>query len=402
MAKLGKTRNWRYHPKEIYMKKFIALIVIWILFVIFVVTRTVISNRSNKELDSFVRNSSTLRCGDQPSRQANLINAENPSLRRLGELEQKCGTSATSQLMIFTVMPKDRTVAKQLASQVAQTLVEFHNNQVTPLVVVEPTSDWGLIDFKEFQTGFYDEWINAFFVELKALGITDEMMGIWVPFPEANLPYWNHQNTSPSDFSANINRYVGILKKQFPKAKASILLNSATYPTDDFNWAQGEYLSLIPYVEGINKGLIDSFGLQGLPWMPSANQKGQPIFEPSEYLSQKMSSEAADYLGVKEIWFNTGTFAAKYTGEAEKKVIVPPSVRKQMLDKVIIEAEGLTRRGYNVTVNLFAEDKSQTAEATDWAYWGSEYTQNKNHESILLDFLKEIHVRKVTTSLFLR
>lgn len=384
------------------MKKILFLTIIWLFVVIYIVFRTVGDSQSNQQVETTLNAIKSTGCGSSPARSEGLSTSPNPSLRRLGELEQKCNTSATDSLMHFTIMPKDSKVAKELAQQMAQDLVEYSQHSITPIVIVEPDSDWGLVDFTEFNSGFWDSWIKDYFSELKNQGVTDEMMGVWVPFPEANLPFWNHQNTSPDDFSKAVNRYLGILRAEFPDTKTSILLNSATYETDDYNWADGEYRSLRPYVEDLDPELIDSFGLQGLPWMPPANESGQPIFDPNEYLNSQLAREAADIIGTKTIWFNTGSFAAKYTQDEEIKVIVPADIRKQMLEKVLQEALELKRQGYSVSINLFAEDKSNTPEATDWSYWGSNYTQRIDHELALLDFLREARQSATPVSFYLR
>ncbi len=384
------------------MKKVIFVLVLWMAFVAFIVAKTVSKNATNSQVEEALFQKKILSCGDKGSRSEVLRESQNPALRKLGELEAKCASSATNTLMYFTIMPKDSLTAKKLAEDTATVIKEYNQDDLKPLIVVEPTSDWGLVDFKEFETGFWDPWINAYFKDLKNLGIKDDMVEAWVPFPEANLPYWNHQNTAPSDFAMVVNRYLGIMKKYFPNAHGSILLNSATYATDDYNWADGEYLSLKPYVVGIKKEYVDSFGLQGLPWMPAANAKGNPIFEPAEFLNHKLAQKAADAIGVKKIWFNTGTFAAKYTSEPEKKDLIPASIRKEMLDKILNEADILEKAGYQVSVNLFSQDKSNEAEATDWAYWGSEYTANEGHMTALLQFLKDAKNKNVDVWLFLR
>lgn len=385
------------------MRKIIFLTFILSLFITYIVYRAVIQRGGTVETPLFVKAlEEEWGCSDQPPRTSLLQESLIPGIQSLSEVEERCQSRVETRLMLFTNMPKDALIAREQAVKMAVILRELYEYRIEPLVVVEPDSEWGLIDFGEFNTGFYDAWIEAYFEELKAQGITDAMMGTWVPFPEANLPYWNHNNAQPEDFTKVVNRYLGVLKEYFPEAKGSVLLNSATYETDDWKWSSGEYVSLRPYLEGLNKDYIDSFGYQGLPWISPATEADKPIFEPAEFLNQHLAEEAADILGTNKIWFNTGTFAAKYTQDEEDRVLVPASLRKQILDGVLDQARVLRQHGYVVTINLFSEDKTVTPEATDWSYWESDYTANPAHEVAFLDFIREVRHSGFELSLFLR
>ncbi len=83
------------------------------------------------------------------------------------------------------------------------------------------------------------------------------------------------------------------------------------------------------------------------------------------------SVEAAQALGTKTIWFNTGTFGRKYTLDRDSQVTVSASKRKDLLNGIDTEVLRAKAKGYEVTINLFAEDKSATSEATDWSYLSS-------------------------------
>lgn len=384
------------------MKKLIFILLIWCAIAAVAVVKTVQKQKISPEANKLIQSISGAGCSSEPPRDELFMSSTEPSIRRLGEYEKKCSSAVTNTLMYFTIMPKDNNVAKELAKQTSETIILMNKNGLKPLVIIEPDTAWGLIDFKEFNDGFYDRWIETYFKELKSYGIKDEMMGTWIPFPEANLPYWNHQNTKPSDFSKAVNKYLGILREVFPKARTGIMLNSATYPTDDYNWADGEYLSLVPYLENIDKGLVDTFGLQGLPWMSSADTVSREIFEPAEFLNIEIAEEAAKTIGVKDIWFNTGTFASKYASEPDKKVIVPAHIRKEILEKISIQADKLQKKGFTVSVNIFAEDKTNTAEATDWSYFGSNDTQNSAHEVAILNFIKDLYSKKIGLSLYIK
>lgn len=330
-----------------------------------------------------------------------LDTATDPHLQKLFEYQEVCGSFVTDRLMIFTDMPKDKNDSEAKAKAIAATLREFDKVGVIPIVIVEPVSEWGLIDFQEFGTGFYDEWIDDYFDTLKKEGITDKQMGIWVPFPEANLPYWNHGNASPEDFSLVVNKYLGTMKKYFPEAKGSVLLNSATYETDDFNWENGEYNSLVPYVSKIDKNLVDSFGIQGFSWMPPLDSsRSVGIFDAREYLNSRLAMEAADTLGVKEIWFNTGSFSAKYTLDEELTVTLTPSKRKDVLNGILSEVGVAKEKGYVVWINLFSEDKSQNTEATNWSYWKNHLDSSEPHRTVFSDFIIKANELNIPVALF--
>lgn len=338
-------------------------------------------------------------CSTQPKLGGVSASTE-PHLQKLAEYQSVCQSGVADELMLFADMPKDAIDATQRAKVLATTLNEFGVNGVRPLVMVEPVTDWGLIDFKEFDSGFYDQWLAIYFQTLKVNGVTEAEMGTWAPFPEANLPYWNNASATPKDFSNVVNRYLRIMKDTFPNAQGTVLLNSATYETTDFQWQNGEYISLREYVKGLDKTLVTSFGLQGFPWMPEASQTGPGIFDASEYLNYRLASEAADILGTKQIWFNTGTFQSKYTLDRERTVFVTPSKREDMLNGILNEALKLKDKGYVVRINLFSQNKSKDAEATDWSYWSTVTQSQSSHAPAFTTFARRLSQEQISLSLF--
>lgn len=339
------------------------------------------------------------RCSDK-AETPNLDKANDPQLKKMAEYQSLCGSLPASHVMIFSDMPKDDGEAKEKAKKMAATLKEFALYNVRPVVIIEPVTSWGYVDFEEFKTGFYTPWLATYFAELKAEGITDETMGIWAPFPEANLPYWNRNNATPEDFGAMVNIYLTTAKAMFPNLEASILLNSATYTADDFDWERGEYISLIPYVKTIQKGLVQSFGLQGFPWAPPANQTGQPIFDASEFLNYKLAQEAADTLGVKKIWFNTGTFKTKYADDELREKMVPPEKRADILTGILTQAQTLETKGYEVSISLFSENKNTATEATDWSYFTSNTIRTSPDSPVFTNFAARLNESKIDLWLF--
>jgi hypothetical protein len=216
------------------------------------------------------------------------------------------------------------------------------------------------------------------------------MMGMWVMFPEGNIPVWN--NVDPATFAANVTKTVKFQKKHFPSSGATILLDSQTYPSGT-SWSGGSYKSLLPYVKSIPSGLIDSFGLQGFPWSPPKGQEGA-LFDPNIYLQVDLAAEAARKLGANNIWLNTGTFGRAYAGTANE-VKVPALKRQTMLDGVITQANKLRAQDFNTSIHLFAENKAATPEGIDWSYLGIHET-----EAIFKTFVHDITITDHSIWLF--
>lgn len=323
-------------------------------------------------------------------------NSDEPVLSTLSNYQEVCKSFVTNRMMIFTDMPKDNLIAKSNAKKMAQRLFEFSKYSITPVVMVEPSSDWGLIDFQEFNTGFYDGWIQTYFKTLVDEGVTHEQIGIWVPFSEANIPLWNRAGSTPKDFAYGVNRYGKIILDSYPNAHVSVLLNSATYDNTDFDWLYGEYVSLKPYVEYLDKNIVKSFGLQGFPWVPKATSASNELIDASQFLNHKLAKEAAEIIGVNEVWFNTGTFSTKYASDEFEKVNVNYQTRKTILDDIAKEALSLENDGFNVWINLFSEDKSDSLEQTDWSY----FTGSEENKIIFKDFVRKLDREGVGFSLF--
>lgn len=343
--------------------------------------------------------SKSFKCSNSPAI-GGLDKAADTHLKHLSKYQEICHSSASNTLMIFGDMPNSDAEARDKAKYIADILKEFKKFNVNPLVIIEPVTSWGDIDFTEFETGFYDNWIHTYFESLKQNGVTNDSIGTWVPFPEANLPYWNRNNAQPDDFSAIVNKYLAIAHKTFPNIKGSVLLNSATYSADDFDWQNGEYISLVPYVKNLDKNLVQSFGLQGFPWAPPASGQGAGIFDASEFLNYKLAKEAADALGVKDVWFNTGTFSTKYYGDSARQITIDPQQRTDTLRGITIQALALKQAGYNVSVNLFAQNKSLQAEATDWSYFSNEIVLNSPNSPVFYTFASELNQNNIPLWLF--
>jgi hypothetical protein len=282
--------------------------------------------------------------------------------------------------------------------QVANKLKAFKQSGVTPIAVVEPYIKSGAMSYQEYLRGTYDPAVGVFFNALAAEGVTEDMMGIWVPFPESNTPSWNNKDTEPSDFGLVVNKYLGALKKQFPKAEGSILLNATTYEPTDTEYENGDYISLVPYIQNIDKKLVSSIGIQGFPWVSRATAQRREIFRAAEFLQVDRAIEAAQELRTRDIWFNTGSFASKYTLNPKEQVDIVPADRKAILEGILEELKRVRtfqQNEYRVFVNIFAEDKSKKQEATNWSYF-----MNEDNKEVFRDFVTQLRTANINLAIY--
>jgi hypothetical protein len=331
---------------------------------------------------------------------AGLSNAKSPSLKKLAIYQEACHSFATSTMMIFVGMPVSAQSAAQNAQTTSVTLKEFAHYGIRPLVMAEPTNyaNGVNIDFGKVAAGQYTSYIDDYFKDLQATGITDQEMGIWNPFPEANLPYWS--NNQPQYFAPDVNIYVSTLHKYFPTAQASIMLNAASYQTTDFNWQNGNYESLLPYVKGITPGSITYVGLEGFPWIPPQGQASTPILNAATFLNSSIIEETAAYMKVKNIWFNTGTFSEKYALDPNSIAYLNPQQRAAILTTVDGQALALTKQGFNVSVNLFSQNKTESSEETNWSYWSNNQPFTSRTTPVLTQFITELNQQHIGFWLF--
>ncbi|MEK7153749.1 MAG: hypothetical protein AAB834_07395 [Patescibacteria group bacterium] len=329
-------------------------------------------------------------CAAQATRHPGLVSASVSQLRKLAEYEHVCDAGVAERASFFVPTPKDAIEAVSYAADVAATLKEFAKQGVAPLVIIEPTGSSGNLDSKAYSGPLFRIVLDTYFAAIKANGITDQMMGMWVSFPEANIPVWDSVN--PDEFAANVNATVHAQKAFFPGSKASIMLDSKTYPLAT-SWENGKYVSLLPYVKGIDKGLIDSFGFQGFPWAPPADEGGSASYDPEVYLPVSLAIEAAKSLGVKDVWLNTGTFGTSYAKDPKKTVKLTPLQRQGMLNGVLALADTVRAAGLQPTLHIFAENKSSTEEGIDWSYWAKDQTIASPARSVFKTFVHDAAAR---------
>ena len=296
-----------------------------------------------------------------------LTEASDPKLRKLAQYQQVCGGQPASRSSFFVPTPATVAQAHSYASDIVATLQAYARYGIAPLIFMEPASATGAhLDLVQYQNGAYDGALDTYFADIKAAGITDSTMGLWVMLPEGNLPIWT--SVDPATFAASVTKVAQFQKKYFPSSQTAIMLDSKTYPSAT-SWSGGAYASLVPYVQSIPKGLIDSLGLQGFPWSTPANQSGPNSYDPKVYLRTDLAAEAARSLGVTNVWINTGTFSRQHTNNVAATVTMTPVGRQALLDGALAQVKGLQGQGFAVSVHLFAQDKASVGEAVDWSYW---------------------------------
>lgn len=336
-------------------------------------------------------------CTSSSPMHVGLVSANSSQLKKLAQYEQVCGSGIISHLSFFTPIPTTLQEAHDNAADVIAQLREFSSYGISPLVFLEPTTNSGLINMSEYRAGKYDAALDAYFATIKAAGITDTMMGTWVPFPEGNIPVWS--SVDPNDFAASVTKTVTYQKKYFPASKASIMLDTLTYPTAS-SWDGGKAVSFLPYVQNIPAGLIDSVGLQGFPWMSPANEHGPSNGAPSDYLRVDLAAEMARALHVKDIWLNTGTLGVQYANKKGQQVTITPQQRLTQLSEVVDEVKNLQSQGFAVAVHLFAQDKSTVAEATDWSYWPTGHADTSPVTYVFKAFVHDLQATNADLWLF--
>jgi hypothetical protein len=327
------------------------------------------------------------------------LSAENsPELQKLAQYEQVCKSSVASTVSFFTPIPTSIADAHSYASDVVANLKDFSRYGIGALVFFEPTmASGGLIDMNSFISGSYDSALDTYFSDIKLAGVTDRMMGTWVPFPEGNIPVWT--STDPNIFTAAVVKTVSFQKKYFLSSKSSILLDSMSY-LNGASWGAGNQVSLLPYVQKIPVGLIDSFGLQGFTWVPPANQNQATNGEPQNYLRVDLAAQAARSLKVNMVWLNTGTFGIAYAGKGSEQVSITSLRRSQLLTEVAAQASVLKNQGFQTAIHLFAQNKSSTNEAIDWSYWPTGQASSSTDTGVFKSFVHQLQIDSIPLWLF--
>lgn len=291
--------------------------------------------------------------------------------------------------MIFLSVPITKSQVSPYASDIARILKLFANANIKPLVIFEPSEPG--TDFSVYSSGGYDTLLKNYFNSIKQLGITDAQMGMWVHMPEANTPAWQI-TLPPASVASCINHSGQAQKSVFPGSQVTTLLDSSTYgPALD--WSDGRTVSLLPYVQPIKAGLLDSFGLQGFPWQSAKSKSPISVYDATSFLKASLAIEAARSLGVPSVWLNTGTYRSKYSGSSQ--VMVDAQNRITILQSILAQADTVKNAGLQTSINIFAEDKSAVQEATDWSYWHTG-SAGKEDSIVLQTFAQQLKSRSMS------
>jgi hypothetical protein len=324
-------------------------------------------------------------CSSSRPSHPGLASSSIAQLRKLAEYETLCGSGSITRASFFLGTPTTLDQAVSEASWAATVLKEFSRLGISPVVFFEPASNGNILNLNELANGAYDAVLSAYFESIKSQGVSGEMMGVWVPLPEGNIPVW--KNTDPAIFASAVTRIVQLQKTHIPGSKAAVMLESRSYPSGN-TWAGGSYKSLLPYVQPIPKGLIDSFGLQGFAWPPTSSGD-VPQLDPNLFLRTDLAAEAARSLGVQHVWFNTGTFGLSYVVSRSSPYTLSPQQRQEVLNGILAQANKLRSQGFSLSIHLFNQDKSATAEGIDWSYWDGNTPHSGDAANVLKTFIHD-------------
>lgn len=298
-------------------------------------------------------------------------------------------------MMYFVGFPESVVDARTQATEMAQTLKTWSRAGVRPLVIMEPTFNGGQdnMNLHAFGHGKYDAALDEYFGTLKDLGINEDQLGTLVPFPEPNTPGWAGGVTDPQLFIHNTTKVADTYRKYFPGAEVSIMLDSQTFlPSPDPNWANGTMnpSSLLQYVN-FKPGTIDSFGLQGFTW----DNKD----DPSTFLNGQAAVACARQMGVRHVWFNTGTYSTVNNPNGEGIIMAGNARRSEVLRGVLDQAEVAQNAGVTVDfINIFGQDtldKSTNGTGT------ADYQYADHHElRMLRHFVDEANAHHIPVTIF--
>lgn len=319
---------------------------------------------------------------------------DNDYIKKLNEYQTICDSFAFNQMMIFSYMPQGNEAIANEAKNLGSKILAFEKIGIKPLIVFEPTAETGNLNFKKLENNEYKPTLKQFISALIANGVNENNIGDIIPFPEPNIPAWDRLNATPKSFALSFNNFVETIREDFKDMKGITLLNTKTYQESDKNWAFGKIESPKPWVEDIKKEYLLKVGLQGFPWQSPNNEKILLDTDVKEYLPLSSIDEMIKVTQTKEIFLNTGTFYKKYTQDKKRSISVSAKERKKILEELLYQSNKIQEKGVNLTINLFAEDKSKTPEDTDWSY------KTTDDQAILKEFLARAEIMKIKMAVF--
>ncbi|MDN5274988.1 MAG: hypothetical protein JWP06_889 [Candidatus Saccharibacteria bacterium] len=337
-------------------------------------------------------------CSNGNPAHASISSSDDAVLQKLSEYETVCPGVPIDTMMLFAAMPTSDDEASTSAKNTASRLKEFAKYNIQPLVSFEPNADMPTI-INDIRAGKYDTILASYFQDLKAAGISSEQLGTWVLFPEANTPTWH--NTDPATFTANVMKLATIQRQVFPDCQLTILLNNTTYTSNDEQWSHGVKKDFGDYVNSIPAGTLDSFGYQGFPFVAPKDASTQyDQLDAKDFLPLATARNAANKLHTKKIWLNTGTFRYAHTDSDAQLVTLSLSQRQQTLDGIARQASEFHDQGFDVSLNLFAMDKTNESEHINWSYWPAGNYSDSPDTRLFKAFFEQLHNRQIHLSLY--
>ena len=311
-------------------------------------------------------NSSSSICNSQTP--YSIESSNNRHLRKLRQYQNICRSKVSSSLMIFSPTPTSLESAIDLSLDLFNNLKDFSKYGIEPLIILEPSDIEGNnLNFRQLATGKYNPNLVQMFQNLLKLGLKPQDIGTIVLLPEANTPIWDWNGAKPSVFGDVFNQQAMAIRSVIPKAKLSIMLNSSSYEPSDTDWNTPIPRSFLEYTRNIKPEYIDSVGIQGFGWINKKNQSPtRKILDPRAYINQNLITEVATYFGTQKIWINTGSFIQKYNKPEERQIISNTELLTQTQQLAELTSS-IKSKGYQVSVNYFLEDKTNSSEATNWS-----------------------------------
>lgn len=308
-----------------------------------------------------------------------LVNPVDGTLKKLWEYKEVLWNTNPEYIMVFTRIPCSRNSSKDLANEVGTILKEYSYYGYTPIIIFEPGEWANGAHLSKIKSWVCDPYIDLFFSELVSpMNISEKQLWLIVPYPEINTPAFDRTDFFPSDFAPLVNQFFSIAQKHYPNLRWSILLDSKSYATDD--WEFWEYASFKPYLDGLDTKYISSFWLQWFPWM--SEDGTSTFFSMRSILPQNLLQEAASLLKTKNVWLNTGTIWRAYADSLR----VSPALRWKMLNSLTMYLRSLKLHWYTPMVHIFSENNLFVeGENTDWSY-----TQSKEDMAYLWEFIKRV------------
>ena len=311
------------------------------------------------------------------------------TLKKLRAYSEIITHESPDYIMVFMRIPYSQKSAREYALEISTIAKEYALYWFKPIFIFEPSSDGSGANLEQILNGKYDKNISFLFSQLsKVHKISEEQLGMIVPYPEINTPAFDRSNFSPSDFSKIYNRFFVLAREYYPTLRGSILLDTKSYEDDSWDsWTQS---SLQPYLSGIEKTYVHSFWLQGFPWMSEDGKT--KVMSMRKLLPLNLIDEASKILGTKNIWLNTGTIWRIYTSDTR----IEPNERWQTLNSLLMYMRVLKLRWYTPLINIFSQNNlSRSGEQTDWSY-----TQSKEDLTIFGEFLRRAHASKIQVWFF--